>query len=65
MDKEKEYYCGICGSCNIQILAWINPNRNEYVSDGPNTGECWCEDCDDFSPLEIEEKKNINNLKKL
>lgn len=26
-------HCPVCGGTNVQIMAWINANTNEYVSD--------------------------------
>lgn len=38
------YMCKECGSTDIQILMWVNPNTDEIVDDnGEDT--CWCEKC--------------------
>lgn len=46
----KKFKCLVCGSTNVQIQAWINPNTKEYIeSCGDDEG--WCEDCEDMMPL--------------
>lgn len=35
--------CKNCGSTNVQTLAWVDVNTNEYHCDGP--GDMYCEDC--------------------
>lgn len=38
------YVCNHCGSDNVQIKAWVRPNKNnEYVKDDNETG--FCDDC--------------------
>lgn len=32
--------CTKCGSINVQILAWVDINTNEYRGE-----RTWCEDC--------------------
>lgn len=42
------FKCSECGGINIQILAWIDPNTNEYKADGPGEDQDrWCEDCEE------------------
>lgn len=39
--------CRECKGTNIQVLAWIDANTNEYVgewTDG-DINDNWCEDC--------------------
>ena len=40
----REYICRGCGSRNIEITAWINPNTN-VIGDWQEEEECWCNDC--------------------
>ena len=49
--KKYIFRCKKCGSTNIQILAWVNPNTNEVVADNEEK-ECWCEDCEEHSEYE-------------
>ncbi len=35
--------CKECGSTNVQTLAWVDVNTNEYHSEG--TGDFSCDDC--------------------
>lgn len=42
------FYCKQCGSENIQVLAWYDPNEDR-VGDFYNECECWCEKCEDRS----------------
>ena len=42
--KKYVYKCRECGSENIQILAWINPNTDEIIDDNGDS-MCWCESC--------------------
>ncbi len=38
--------CAECGSDQIQVLAWIDANTNEYKSEGTDDRENhWCEKC--------------------
>jgi len=42
--------CPECGSCRVQIAAWINPHTEEI--EGVDAEECWpwalwCDACDD------------------
>ena len=40
-----KYVCSKCGSANIQIQMWVNPNTQEVMNDVNDESECWCEDC--------------------
>lgn len=53
----EKYVCKVCGSENIQIRQWVNPNSNEMFEwvDDENYRECWCEDCNDISEWEMKE----------
>ena len=42
---ETKYVCRKCGSENIELQAWYNPNTN-HVSDWIDH-DCWCHDCED------------------
>lgn len=42
-----KYVCKCCGSDDIQIRQWVNPNTLEPFEwcDDENYRDCWCEDC--------------------
>lgn len=40
------YVCNNCGSKNIAIKAWIDPNTDEIISD-IEEDVAWCNDCED------------------
>ncbi len=48
------YVCKECGSNDIEIPMWVNPNTNipngDYGSDGDE--ECWCNYCEDHTEYE-------------
>lgn len=42
-------YCSVCGSLNIEIKMWINPNTKEIgdkCSDISEEEDCWCKSCE-------------------
>jgi len=41
--------CAKCGSINIQIMDWINPNTEQFIggADDPNELNTYCENCED------------------
>ena len=48
--------CDECGGTNIQVLAWVNANTNEYISESCNDeNDRWCEDCN--THVDFKEKK--------
>ena len=50
--------CKVCGSTQIQVKYWVNPNTFEIIDpcDGEEN-ECWCEDCQDITECEWNEKE--------
>lgn len=53
-----KYVCKKCGSVDITIRKWVNPNTN-YISTVKcdDSDECWCDDCQAMMPyLYIEDK---------
>ena len=49
--------CSKCGGSNIQLLAWIDANTNEYRNEGTNEYEDkWCEDCSSHTFFTSEEE---------
>lgn len=38
--------CETCGSTEVQVLAWIDANTNEYKTEGlGDKNSSWCENC--------------------
>lgn len=51
------FRCTECGSTNVQIKCWVNPNTDEIIDDCEEK-ECWCEKCEAhqrYECIEIEE----------
>lgn len=61
--------CAKCKGLNIQVMAWVDANTNEYKSD--HDGEYWCDDClrtvrfQDITEEKYKQKLKQNNEKKL
>lgn len=57
------FVCHECGSENIEIKAWVAPNRNnEYVEDCEDTPECWCNECHQRVKMDIKDlSTDLNN----
>lgn len=54
MEKIEIYYCTQCGSSNVEVQAWINPNTNEvfgWIGDFCGNIEHYCCDCEDHVNL--------------
>lgn len=51
-----KYVCSICGSDDIQVKAWADPNENR-IFDWADESDCWCEKCQDHTPYEYKEDK--------
>lgn len=48
------YYCRCCGGTNIQVMAWVDANTNEYCSDVNTPCEeedTWCDDCEEHTGI--------------
>jgi hypothetical protein len=57
MAKVNKLVCSECGGTNIQVLAWVDANTNEYkgeYSDG-DISYNWCEDCQSEVKFEVKE----------
>lgn len=47
------FRCTECGSTNIQIKCWVNPNTDEVNGECSNPlKECWCEAYEELSEYE-------------
>lgn len=57
---EKPYYCcNECGSTNIEVRAWVDPNTDKYISD-IDDGECYCRSCMRETPIKYVEEDETN-----
>lgn len=47
------FVCSECGSDNLMIMAWIDPNTNEIIAD---VDECnaWCDACQKEVRMDID-----------
>lgn len=59
--KKSILVCKNCGRKNIQTLAWVDSNTDEYVNEGP--GYSWCGDCEEYVSLDMEKNYKSNNIK--
>lgn len=53
-----KYICKECGSDNIHVKMWVNPNTNEigeWCKDDFGY-PCWCEKCQDITEYETDEE---------
>ena len=47
-------YCDCCGSSNVEMKKWVNPNTDEIgdsCSDRSEEGTCWCKNCKEYTYL--------------
>jgi len=42
-------YCHKCGNIDVQVMAWVNANTDEYVCEAGD--DAWCDYCEDHTPL--------------
>lgn len=60
--------CNECGSTQVQVLAWVDANTNEYMGES-FTKEAWCDNCEETcslreeTPEEKQSRLNQVNLK--
>lgn len=54
-NMETKFKCSVCGGYNVQIKAWVDPNKGfAYCTDIDEPA--WCEDCEKEVDLdEVEE----------
>lgn len=49
--------CDQCGSANVEILMWVNPNTHEIGDDSIEEREGnWCKECEENVELVPEEE---------
>ena len=64
---DNPYRCEECGSVNLLKMAWVQPNQDNsfvhYCGDNADSGEHWCEDCEEHVRILLEDKliKGIDN----
>lgn len=57
MDKtnwDEILHCSECGSSDVEIMAWVDPNTDKYIADvdGDMSAEsCWCDNCEAHTNL--------------
>ena len=52
MERKTIYVCKQCGSTNVQVMVWANPNTHHIFDDVQGVNEnVWCEDCEDHTDL--------------
>ena len=47
-------YCANCGSSDVEMTMWVNPNTGErgcYIPDRLEDGTCWCKNCKEYTYL--------------
>ena len=46
-----EYACNICGSYDIEVKAWVEPNNHDKVVEWceDEIPECWCNTCQEMT----------------
>lgn len=45
-------YCANCGSSDVEMTMWVNPNTGErgcYIPDRLEDGTCWCKNCKEYT----------------
>lgn len=54
-----KFVCKNCGSENVEIKAWVNPNTNEcnqtHFIDEVEDEDTWCTDCETHGGIEVKE----------
>ena len=61
--KSDYLVCEICGSRDVQVKAWIDPNTNEICDEcWGDKEDCWCCDCQEnvYLTFESEWIKHVN-----
>ena len=60
--NDVKYVCSECGSENIQVKMWVNPNADPLFNDEPQEWvddddcECWCQDCQEITKYKLIEQ---------
>lgn len=53
-DLENTLYCENCGSTDVEMKMWVNPNTSEIGDDCSSrkeAGDCFCNECQDNTRL--------------
>ena len=60
MAEKRKLICETCGTDDIQVLAWVDPNTKEYMEEA-STSEAFCNYCDAHTELSfiIEDENGI------
>jgi len=62
------WYCEECGSTDVEIKTWTLPNQSNALggNDSIDRNDCWCNQCEEHTRLEITTRsKYANTLKKI
>ena len=53
-EKMSLFVCGYCGSCDVCVKLWYNPNSSKIVNiDAPEQDDdAWCVNCQDYCRVE-------------
>ena len=49
----EKFVCKHCGSDDVEIRVWMNPNTGQCGTDCEDNGECYCNNCNDYSKLDL------------
>ena len=52
--KPNKLVCSCCGSDNVQVSMWVNPNT-KIIGDSNEASDDWCEDCQDHVILKLKD----------
>lgn len=53
--------CSKCKGKNVQIIAWVDANTNEYKEEYLSD-DAWCDDCLEHVKLEILDERKIRKI---
>lgn len=55
MNHKIVYVCSNCGSEDIRLKAWVDPNNDNKYIDDADDGECWCDNCEEYTDIDTKE----------
>ena len=50
------WVCSECGSDNVEVQGWRNLKTNHFDENGCDTGDQWCNQCEEHHHLELKEE---------
>tara|TARA_R110002020_G_scaffold204055_2_gene407907 strand:- start:486 stop:677 length:192 start_codon:yes stop_codon:yes gene_type:complete len=51
--RKRVWVCDACESQDIHIKVWQNPNTSEVYGDAGDSGDCYCNDCDEEQRMRL------------